>query len=285
MKTALFFSLLYFMNFLGAHNPLNINNVQNLDLASFGIYLVTWTNIDELESDYKNNKWKNFVENSQIYDVVVSDNDIDQYNWTMQTLKLTKQASDRIIEKISKDPWYIADKQFIVMLNGKRIYGWSIIDPISARWINYPVIYSNINSSVRYKFDDILTGIVAFEISPFHSVVTKYSDIPNEEKKLIEVKEIKEHLTKKWKLVETIEWIFAQAEWNYGVIKNIFLPNMSPTDIKNYLGKFIRATGYPALENWSTPTDTNSWALAQSLTGQRTILNNAVIEIIEENDN
>lgn len=262
-----------------------MNDIQNLNYSSFGIYIVSWQNIDNLDYNYKNPEWKEFIANAQISDVLVSDQDIENYNWTTQTITLTPQAANRLIwEKDKKENLFsnrISDKQFIVMLDWKRIYGWTILNPISARWIKYPVIYTNLETTINYIFDDISTWSVVLRLLPYPSIVTEYSDIPNEDKKVIEVDEIKNHFIKINKLVETIVWTLWVSKWNYWVIKNIFIPNLSENDIKNFNWKLVKVTWKPGVETWVDQTVID-WVAIQWFTWERNILKEAQIQLIEE---
>src|SRR3989339_247868 len=80
--------------------------------------------------------------------IFISDTDIESYDWNKQIITLTKEASNRIKENLSKDKYDLFEKSFIVSLKGTKYYAGSILEVFSARAINYPVIYIEDNAGV-----------------------------------------------------------------------------------------------------------------------------------------
>ncbi len=96
----------------------------------------------------------------------ITPDDIEMYEWADQTITLTAQASTTVAKVLQKETpqtlW-----GFVVVVDGKPLYGGVFTYPMTARSIGYPVIY-----------EDEADGRVTFTIRPYHSVLGIPQDDP-----------------------------------------------------------------------------------------------------------
>jgi hypothetical protein len=145
--------------FIGWNNSLRKN--VDIEVDQFSIYLIEGRHIDELPYDYTDERWSKFIEDAELTNVLVSDTDIESYNWNNQLITLTKEASDSISGILSENRFSLIERNFVVALDQTKYYAGSIIEASSARAIDYPVIYI-------VESDDRVT----LEIRPSHSVMS-----------------------------------------------------------------------------------------------------------------
>ncbi len=105
------------------------SNESKVNISQFAIYESNST-IPPYDRDAK---WQAFYEYGELTKKLVSDQDIEAYDWDNQAIILTQEASKRIHDQ---------SKNFITTLDNKRLYGGKCINRISQMAIRYPVIYT-----------------------------------------------------------------------------------------------------------------------------------------------
>ncbi len=126
--------------------------------------------------------------------VVITENDIERYDWEEQVITLTVTASDRLNEVFTDSKYASAnldERAFIVTFDGDWLYGGAFIGEGSAMPVEYPVIY------VRTR-----GGAVTFRVRPSHSTPAVYADLDQSYKSVIEVQEVRDHFLQLGKLSE-----------------------------------------------------------------------------------
>lgn len=71
---------------------------------------------------------------------LLSDKDINVYDWTRQELILTKDASKRMFQLYGEFLIIEIDKLFVVVVNGKRLYAGAMMFKESPRYPEFPII-------------------------------------------------------------------------------------------------------------------------------------------------
>ena len=126
--------------------------------------------------------------------VVITEDDIEQYDWTGQLITLTPAASDRL-NKVFTDSEYasvnLGERVFIVTFDGDWLYGGAFFGEGSAMPVYYPVIY------VRTRGD-----AVTFRVRPSHPTPAPYAELDQSYKSVIEVQKVRDHFLQLGKLVE-----------------------------------------------------------------------------------
>ena len=142
----------------------------------FQIYVIADRLIDILPYNYENPAWRKLLETPPNGTVILTDKDIETYNWRDQEIILSTYASKRL------SGIKLIEKLFIVYLNKKQLYGGAFIELGSARAINYPVIYIDKKPSQ-----------VVFQLRPIHSILQNYRQLDTKIKGRIELEDIKRH--------------------------------------------------------------------------------------------
>jgi hypothetical protein len=99
--------------------------------ASDGTFAI-YSSHAQLPQYQRDEQWEAFYQRGELADILVSDADIEAYDWDNQAIVLTGSASGRMDGKIGN---------FIVVLGGKRLYGGRKLDRISQMAVRYPVLY------------------------------------------------------------------------------------------------------------------------------------------------
>ena len=126
--------------------------------------------------------------------LVITEEDIEVYNWSEQSILLTPEASDRLLEAFSdsKKWWEVEGKGFVVTQNDDWLYGGAFIPSGAAVMHLYPVIY------ISEQGDQIV-----FYVRPFHTLGWgDYQDLDPSLRHVIEVKEVHDFFLEQGKLVE-----------------------------------------------------------------------------------
>jgi len=157
----------------------------------FKIYLIEGRHIDNLSYDYNDEEWPEFIKNSELKKILIDENDIEVYDWPDQEIVLNKETSGEL-EKIYRENMFnLVEKNFIVTLDGERLYGGVILFAGSARAIDYPVIY------LDFKDEHLV-----LKIRPCHSVATEYRDMAEEKKSIIAIPCVRDYFASLHKLEE-----------------------------------------------------------------------------------
>lgn len=151
--------------------------------------------IDLYEGDYLYQDITVFTEllnEVEFTTTLISENDIEQFDWTNKTITLTSEASKRIKEKYEESMYNFEERLFIVKIGTQSVFGGTILALGSARVIDYPVMYIEYDDeSSRVKF--VIHSSHAFLDHDFNS--DPYYAIINSEV-------LYEHLINVGKLVE-----------------------------------------------------------------------------------
>jgi hypothetical protein len=126
--------------------------------------------------------------------LVITEEDIEAYNWSEQSILLTRETSDRLIEAFpdSQSWWGVEGKGFVVTQNGDWLYGGAFIPSGAAMMHLYPVIY------IDEQGDQIV-----FYVRPFHTLGWEdYQDIAPSLRRVIEAKKVRDFFLEQGKLVE-----------------------------------------------------------------------------------
>ena len=144
----------------------------------FSIYLLSDRLIDALPYDYEDPAWRKILATPLPYGkVILTDMDIEAYNWEDQEIVLTTASSQRLPR--------LSEKTFIVYLGKEPVFGGSFIEQGSARAITYPVIYVNKSKSQ-----------VVLQIRPLHTMFENYRQLNVKLKRRIELPDVKNHFNR-----------------------------------------------------------------------------------------
>jgi hypothetical protein len=150
----------------------------------------------ELELGYEREQAWDILKDVDLKDsaVVITENDIERYDWSVQSITLTSAASDRL-NKAFTDTEYpsinLSNRGFAVTFRDAWLYGGVFLDFGSAMPIQYPVIYT------KSSGDSII-----FLLRPSHPIPTPYDDLDSSYKSIIEIQEVHDFFTEQGKLVE-----------------------------------------------------------------------------------
>jgi hypothetical protein len=126
--------------------------------------------------------------------VVITENDIERYDWEEQVITLTVTASDRL-NKVFTDSEYpstnLRNRVFIVTFDGNWLYGGAFIGEGSEMPVEYPVIYVRTSG-----------GAVTFRVRPSHSTPAPYAELDQSYKSIIEIPELHDFFLEQGKLIE-----------------------------------------------------------------------------------
>ncbi len=125
---------------------------------------------------------------------VITESDIEVYDWTGQSITLTAEASSRLKETFSGERELyrnLMEKAFVVTFEDDWLYGGIFLEIGSAMGIRYPVIYHEVYQSQ-----------IVFQLRPFHPISAKYQDIEASLKSLVEVEQVRDYFQKQDKLIE-----------------------------------------------------------------------------------
>jgi len=152
---------------------------------------------------------------------VITESDIESYNWPDQSIMLTPKASLRLVKLMKKffppieesplprrKDWFylgmvniaLTEQIFLIVFKGKKLYGGIFIYPESARGASYPVIYSKVTA-----FTDLepLKLQIMLVIRPEHSVMGAldgYKKLDPSLKKRIELEKVRDFFQQLGKL-------------------------------------------------------------------------------------
>ena len=145
--------------------------------GQFGIYVLSERLIDVLPYNYEDPVWRKLLNTPPSGEMIITDKDIEAYNWEDQEIILSSSSSDRLIGL------ELIEKSFIVYLGKRPLFGGSFIERGSARAINYPVIY--IDKSRPH---------VVFQLWPIHGMFRSYRELKNATiKRRIELADVMHH--------------------------------------------------------------------------------------------
>ncbi len=125
---------------------------------------------------------------------VITEDDIEAYDWSGQSITLTAEASSRLKETFSGEGnlyQNLIEKAFVVTFEGNWLYGGIFLDIGSAMGIRYPVIYPQVHEKQ-----------IIFQLRPLHPISAKYQDIETSLKSLVEVEQVHDYFQKQDKLIE-----------------------------------------------------------------------------------
>ena len=149
----------------------------------FEIYVIVDRLIDVLPYDYENPAWRELLEAPPYGTVILTDKDIEIYNWEDQEIVLSSLASERLGGQ------KFIEKTFVAYLGKRPLFGGSFIERGSARAINYPVIYL-----------DRSRPQAVFRIRPIHIGFGSYRELDTKRKRRIELPEVRSHFSMLGKL-------------------------------------------------------------------------------------
>jgi hypothetical protein len=112
---------------------------------------------------------------------VITPDDIQAYNWSTQTITLTRKASTYFNELPYGTKLEISHSlpAFVVVLNDQRLYGGCIIAGPTAMGLHFPVILTDLGSNP-----------VVFTIRPYLYPFLRYDQVEPSAKQIIEIKEV-----------------------------------------------------------------------------------------------
>ncbi len=149
----------------------------------FQIYVIADRLIDVMPYDYENPAWRKLLETPPHGTIILTDKDIEIYNWGDQEIVLSSPASERLVGQ------KFIEKSFVAYLGERPLFGGSFIERGSARAINYPVIY--IDSSRPQ---------VVFQIRPLHIGFVSYRELDTKTKRRIELPDVRSYFSTLGKL-------------------------------------------------------------------------------------
>ena len=143
----------------------------------FEIYVLADRLIDVLPYNYEDPAWRKLLETPPYGTKILTDKDIETYNWEDQEIILSSSASERL------SGLKLIEKSFVAYLGKRPLFGGSFIERGSARAINYPVIY--IDKSRSH---------VVFQLWPIHGMFASYRELKNATiKRRIELADVMRH--------------------------------------------------------------------------------------------
>jgi hypothetical protein len=142
----------------------------------FEIFLIADRLIDVLPYDYENPAWRKLLEAPPSGTVILTDKDIEIYNWKDQEILLSSLASERLGGQ------KLTEKSFVAYLGGRPLFGGSFIEQGSARAINYPVIYIDKSGSQ-----------VVLQLRPIHGMFVSYRELDKKIRGRIELPDLRRH--------------------------------------------------------------------------------------------
>lgn len=125
----------------------------------FALYVLN-AGFDELHLGYTREQSWPILRDVDLSDsaAVITEEDVDYYDWSTQTLVLTPGASSRFRDAPGLKR--LDHRAFVVVLNGRRLYGGLFLSRHSAMAIKYPVIYCTPQQG----------GKLHLSIRPYHSI-------------------------------------------------------------------------------------------------------------------
>ncbi len=114
----------------------------------------------------QNTSWPVLLQEYAVADhaVVFSQDDVEEYLWSKQEITLTVEATDRFLDTIGcsstdimGNPVCALDRSFLVVVDGKPLYGGLFMNMRSELAIEFPVIYGEIRGAN-----------VVLSVRPFH---------------------------------------------------------------------------------------------------------------------
>ena len=151
--------------------------------SQFEIYVIADRLIDVLPYDYENPAWGKLLEAPPYGAVILTDKDMEIYNWEDQEIILSSLASERL------GGHKFIEKSFVAYLGKRPLFGGSFIERGSARAINYPVIYI-----------DRSRPQVVFQLRPIHIGFGSYRELDTKTKRRIELADVRSHFSTLGKL-------------------------------------------------------------------------------------
>jgi hypothetical protein len=142
----------------------------------FEIYVIADRLIDVLPYNYEDPEWRKLLETPPHGTVMLTDKDIETYNWQDQEITLNSSASERL------SGLRLIEKSFIVYLGKRPLFGGAFIEQGSARAINYPVIYIDKSRSQ-----------VVLQLRPIHSILQSYRQLDTKIKGRIVLEDVRRH--------------------------------------------------------------------------------------------
>jgi hypothetical protein len=166
-----------------------------LDRPSFRLHILesSWY---ELELGKEREQAWDILQEVNLKDsaVVITENDIECYDWAEQVITLTVMASDRLNE-VFADTEYpsinLEDRVFIVTFDGDWLYGGAFSSTSSSAAVEYPVIYVHTSGSA-----------VVFTVRPSQPTPAPYAESAPSYKSVNEVQEVRDHFLQLGKLSE-----------------------------------------------------------------------------------
>jgi hypothetical protein len=150
--------------------------VERHNEGQFEVYVFADRLIDVLPYNYVDPAWRKLLEAPPSGNVILTDNDIELYNWEDQEIILYSSSSVRL------SGLKLIEKSFIIYLEKRPLFGGSFIERGSARAIIYPVIY----------IDKIRPQVVLL-LRPIHSMFESYRQLNTKIKRRIELEEVRHY--------------------------------------------------------------------------------------------
>jgi hypothetical protein len=123
---------------------------------------------------------------------VITEDDIESYDWSEQSIMLTLEATTKLKESTSNPSGFdMMEKGFVVTLNNEWLYGGVVLESGSAMAIEYPVIYP-----ATYGENTV------FRLRPIHPIPVKYRDLGASLKNVIEIQEVHDFFVEQDKLTQ-----------------------------------------------------------------------------------
>ena len=141
---------------------------------------------------------------------VLTENDIESYNWPDQSITLTSEISAKLIETYLPKEEYSAKKiyleqnlgakVFLVVLEEKKLYGGIFINRISAMGALYPVIYPFIAAVTQIEPPELQIRLVVRPRGTFGDFIDGYYKLDSSIKSRIEIQKVHDFFQKLGKL-------------------------------------------------------------------------------------
>lgn len=71
---------------------------------------------------------------------LITNLDIEQYDWSAQEIHLTPEASSRLIQKYGEDLIWDIASIFVIVVDGQRRYAGALMYRESARYVDFPIL-------------------------------------------------------------------------------------------------------------------------------------------------
>jgi len=123
---------------------------------------------------------------------VITEDDIESYDWSEQSIMLTLEATTKLRESTSSHSGFdMMEKGFVVTLNNEWLYGGVVLESGSPMAIEYPVLYP-----ATYGERTV------FRLRPVHPIPVKYRDLDASLKNVVEIQEVHDFFVEQDRLTQ-----------------------------------------------------------------------------------